>query len=43
MMNRLLVFLFTLLVMGCGISCASDEPVNDVEVGNTSYFFGKKF
>ena len=42
MMNRLLVFLFTLLVMGCGISCASDEPVNDVEVGNTSYFGGKK-
>lgn len=25
-MSRLLMFLFTLLVMGCGTSCAGNEP-----------------
>ena len=42
MMNRLLVFLFTLLVLGCGTSCANDEPLKEDEAGNASYFGGKK-
>lgn len=41
-MNRLFFFLFILLVMGCGTSCASDEPKNDTNNGNTEYFGGKK-
>lgn len=42
-MNRLLILLFTLLVMGCGTSCASDEPAGSVsENGNAAYFGGKK-
>lgn len=30
-MNRLLILLFTVLVLGCGASHASDEPVIDAE------------
>lgn len=42
MMNRLLLLLFTLLVLGCGTSCANDEPLKKAEAGNASYFGGKK-
>lgn len=42
MMNRLLMFLFALLAMGCGTSCAGDEPRKEVEAGNAGYFGGKK-
>lgn len=42
MVKRLLMFLFAFLVLGCGTSCASNEPLKDVEAGNTSYFDGKK-
>ena len=41
-MNRLFMFLITLLVMGCGTSCASDEPIKATESGNAGYFGGKK-
>lgn len=41
-MNRLFIFLFTLLVLGCGTSCANDEPMKIGENGNTAYFGGKK-
>lgn len=41
-MNRLLVFLLTLLVLGCGTSCANEEPLKVVEEGNAGYFGGKK-
>lgn len=42
MMNRLLVLLFTLLVLGSGTSCANDEPLKKTEAGDASYFGGKK-
>lgn len=41
-MNRLFIFLFTVLVLGCGTSCASDEPIKTADSGNTAYFGGKK-
>lgn len=41
-MNRLFMFLITLLVMGCGTSCAGDEPFKATESGNAGYFGGKK-
>lgn len=41
-MNRLLMFLLTLLVIGCGTSCASDEPMKAEDSGNAGYFGGKK-
>ena len=41
-MNRLLILLFTVLVLGCGSSHASDEPVIDAENGTPAYFGGKK-
>lgn len=41
-MNRLLVFLFTLLVLGCGTSCAKDEPLKEDAADDASYFGGKK-
>lgn len=33
MVKRLLMFLFAFLVLGCGTSCASNEPLKDVEAG----------
>ena len=41
-MNRLLAILFTFLILGCGTSCAGDEP--DKAPANTGeeYFSGKK-
>lgn len=42
MMNRLLMILFTLLVIGCGTSCASDEPTETPDAVNAGYFGGKK-
>lgn len=44
-MNRLLIFLFTLVVLGCGTGCAGDEPKNDNDIDETEttgYFGGKK-
>lgn len=41
-MNRLLILLFTILVMGCGISCADDEPKVIEDNGNSAYFGGHK-
>lgn len=41
-MNRLLAFVVALLVLGCGTSCASDEPNNSGENQTSSYFNGKK-
>lgn len=42
-MNRILMLLFTVLVLGCGISCAGDEPAKtDNNTTATGYFGGKK-
>lgn len=41
-MNRLFIFLFTLLVLGCGTSCANDEPMKIGETGNAAYLGEKK-
>lgn len=36
------MLLFTVLVLGCGASCAGDEPAKDPEPTGTAYFGGKK-
>lgn len=41
-MNKLLGFLFAFLVLGCGTSCANDEPSQNENSNNTGYFGGKK-
>lgn len=41
-MNRLIMIIITILVIGCGTSCASDEPAKAPESGNAGYFGGKK-
>lgn len=41
-MNRLFMFLLTFLVIGCGTSCANDEPTKVEDSGNVEYFGGKK-
>lgn len=46
-MNRFLIFLLTMTVLGCGTSCANDEPRttgegNDNDNVTTGYFGGKK-
>ena len=40
--NSLFMFLLAVLVLGCGTSCASDEPKEPAADENTSYFSGKK-
>lgn len=41
-MNRLFMLLLTFIVLGCGTSCAKEEPVNTVDDVNAVYFDGKK-
>lgn len=41
-MNKLLGFLFAFIVLGCGTSCANDEPSQKENSNNTGYFGGKK-
>lgn len=41
-MKRFFTFLFTLLVIGCGISHAGNDPVKAENNGNAEYFGGKK-
>lgn len=41
-MNRLFILLFTVLVLGCGTSCASSEPAKEAGAGDSAYFDGKK-
>lgn len=41
-MNRFFNLLFTVLVLGCGTSCANNESVKEPDTGNSAYFGGKK-
>lgn len=42
-MNRLFILLLTLFVLGCGTSCANDEPMTTEDgTSSTAYFGGKK-
>lgn len=41
-MNRLLTVLLTIIVLGCGTSCASDEPLRANDNETTSAYFGGK-
>lgn len=41
-MNRLIFILFSFIMLGCGASCAGDEPAGKAEAGSTDYFSGKK-
>lgn len=41
-MNRLFAILITFLMLGCGTSCAGDEPIRNTEAPAGGYFGGKK-
>ncbi len=41
-MNRLLTLLLTIIVLGCGSSCASEEPSRTNDNQTTSEYFGGK-